>query len=111
AAFPRLACSTDTDTGLYFAGSDVLGLATGGTQRVLIGSSGDMSVSGTFTSYGESTFIGTSTTTVPLSAKMVPSQTSDVFQIRDATDVAKIRAVPNGTAVDWRVTGSIVCSN
>ena len=47
ASAPVIAFASDTDTGLYFLGSDQVALATGGTQRLLIAADGSLSVAGT----------------------------------------------------------------
>ena len=41
---PALRCSTDTNTGIYFSGSDAMGFTTGGTSKVHIDSSGNLGV-------------------------------------------------------------------
>ena len=41
ATTPSFSNSDDTDTGLFLPGSDVLGLTTGGTERMRIDSSGE----------------------------------------------------------------------
>jgi hypothetical protein len=47
AAAPSIAFSVDPDTGIYRVGADQLGFATGGANRMTIGSTGDVSLAST----------------------------------------------------------------
>jgi hypothetical protein len=44
---PSFSFSTDTNSGLYSGGSDIVRIATGGTDRVTVASNGDVNVGGT----------------------------------------------------------------
>jgi hypothetical protein len=46
AGAPSHSASADTNTGIFFDGSDTIRFSTGGTERVVIGSGGSMSVTG-----------------------------------------------------------------
>ncbi|WP_437205740.1 hypothetical protein [Planctomicrobium sp. SH664] len=45
----RLSCVTDTNTGIYFSGSDGIGLATGGVARLTISDTGVVDIPGSLT--------------------------------------------------------------
>jgi hypothetical protein len=49
AALPGIAVSGDTNTGIYSPGADQIGIATGGTSRIVVDASGNVNIdSGTF---------------------------------------------------------------
>lgn len=65
ATAPALAfASGDGDNGIYLAGTDTVGISTGGTQRVTVNGSGDVSISGSLTVSGTTTTIESTTLTV-----------------------------------------------
>ena len=65
AAAPSLAFgSGDGDNGIYLAGTDTVGISTGGTQRVTVNASGDVSISGSLIVSGTTTTIESTTVTV-----------------------------------------------
>ena len=49
AAAPALAFSSDQANGVYLAGTDTVGISTGGTQRVTVDGSGNVTISGDLT--------------------------------------------------------------
>ena len=64
AAAPALAFESDDGNGIYLAGTDTVGISTGGTQRVTVNGSGDVSISGSLTVSGTTTTIESTTVTV-----------------------------------------------
>ena len=46
ASAPALSFTSDTDTGMFREGADILALTTGGTKRVTVGSGGDVTLTG-----------------------------------------------------------------
>lgn len=64
ASAPGLAFESDDGNGIYLAGTDTVGIATGGAQRVTVNASGDVSISGNLTVSGTTTTIDSTTLTV-----------------------------------------------
>ena len=64
AAAPGLAFESDDGNGIYLAGTDTVGISTGGTERVTVNASGDVSISGSLTVAGTTTTIESTTVTV-----------------------------------------------
>tara|TARA_Y100000015_G_scaffold19097_1_gene18514 strand:+ start:512 stop:1579 length:1068 start_codon:yes stop_codon:yes gene_type:complete len=64
AAAPGLAFESDDGNGIYLAGTDTVGISTGGTQRVTVNASGDVSISGSLTVSGTTTTVESTTVTV-----------------------------------------------
>ncbi len=64
AAAPGLAFESDDGNGIYLAGTDTVGISTGGTERVTVNASGDVSISGSLTVAGATTTIESTTVTV-----------------------------------------------
>ena len=64
AAAPGLAFESDDGNGIYLAGTDTVGISTGGTERVTVNASGDVSISGSLTVAGATTTIESTTITV-----------------------------------------------
>ena len=67
AAAPSFYSGTDTDTGLYFSAADEVSVATGGTQRVVVNSSGQVG-------------IGTSSPTANLHGSVSSGNFSTIFE-------------------------------
>ena len=64
AAAPALAFSSDQANGIYLAGTDTVGITTGGTQRVTVGASGNVIISGDLTVQGATTTVESTTVTI-----------------------------------------------
>ena len=64
AAAPALAFSSDQANGVYLAGTDTVGISTGGTQRVTVDGSGNVSISGDLTVNGATTTVESTTVTI-----------------------------------------------
>ena len=64
AAAPGLAFESDDGNGIYLAGTDTIGISTGGTERVTVNASGDVNISGSLTVAGTTTTIESTTVTV-----------------------------------------------
>ena len=64
AAAPALAFSSDAANGVYLAGTDTVGISTGGTQRVTVDGSGNVSISGDLTVSGATTTVESTTVTI-----------------------------------------------
>ena len=62
AAAPALAFGSDAANGVYLAGTDTVGIATGGTQRVTVDGSGNVTISGDLTVSGATTTVESTTT-------------------------------------------------
>lgn len=73
---PALTFRTDPNTGVYSGGADILKLATGGTDRVTIGSSGSVTLSSTLSVTGTSTLTGAATLNNSLSVAGLVTLTS-----------------------------------
>jgi len=50
ASLPQVACNSDLNTGMFYPGTDTLAFTTGGTERLRIGSSGEVTIPGQITS-------------------------------------------------------------
>lgn len=64
AAAPALAFSSDQANGIYLAGTDTVGITTGGTQRVTVDASGNVLISGDLTVQGATTTVESTTVTI-----------------------------------------------
>ncbi len=64
AAAPALAFSSDQANGIYLAGTDTVGITTGGTQRVTVDASGNVIISGDLTVQGATTTVESTTVTI-----------------------------------------------
>ena len=64
AAAPALAFSSDAANGVYLAGTDTVGISTGGTQRVTVDGSGNVTISGDLTVNGATTTVESTTVTI-----------------------------------------------
>jgi len=64
AAAPALAFSSDQANGIYLAGTDIVGITTGGTQRVTVDASGNVIISGDLTVQGATTTVESTTVTI-----------------------------------------------
>ena len=64
AAAPALAFSSDQANGIYLAGTDTVGITTGGTQRFTVDASGNVIISGDLTVQGATTTVESTTVTV-----------------------------------------------
>jgi hypothetical protein len=64
AAAPALAFSSDAANGVYLAGTDTVGISTGGTQRVTVDGSGNVTISGDLTVSGANTTVESTTVTI-----------------------------------------------
>ena len=64
AAAPALAFGSDAANGVYLAGTDTVGIATGGTQRVTVDGSGNVTISGDLTVSGATTTVESTTVTI-----------------------------------------------
>ena len=64
AAAPALAFSSDAANGVYLAGTDTVGISTGGTQRVTVDGSGNVTISGDLTVSGATTTVESTTVTI-----------------------------------------------
>ena len=64
AAAPALAFSSDQANGVYLAGTDTVGISTGGTQRFTVDGSGNVSISGDLTVSGATTTVESTTVTI-----------------------------------------------
>ena len=93
AAAPSLYSGSDTDTGIYAPASDEFGIATGGTSRVVIDSSGN---------------IGIGTTTVDSKLHVVESTVSGKTTV--LTLEAAGAAADDGPAIDFIPNGSSLVS-
>ena len=92
---PSLTNSGDTDTGLYFSGADEVSLATGGTQRLSVNSSGHLNHNGS-----ASADINALTSSSAITIDMSTAQNHSVTLAHNTTfDIS------NGTAGQ---TGSII---
>lgn len=92
---PSLTNSGDTDTGLYFSGADEVSLATGGTQRLSVNSSGHLNHNGS-----ASADINALTSSTAITIDMSTAQNHSVTLAHNTTfDIS------NGTAGQ---TGSIL---
>ena len=64
AAAPALAFSSDQANGVYLAGTDTVGISTGGTQRVTVDGSGNVTISGDLQVNGATTTVQSTTVTI-----------------------------------------------
>ena len=64
AAAPALAFSSDKANGVYLAGTDTVGISTGGTQRVTVDGSGNVTISGGLTVEGQTTTVESTIVTI-----------------------------------------------
>ena len=64
AAAPALAFSSDQANGVYLAGTDTVGISTGGTQRFTVDGSGNVAISGDLTVSGTTTTVESTTVTI-----------------------------------------------
>ena len=64
AAAPSLSFASDAANGLFLASSDTVGIATGGTQRVTVDGSGNVTISGDLTVSGATTTVESTTVTI-----------------------------------------------
>ena len=64
AAAPALAFSSDAANGVYLAGTDTVGISTGGTQRVTVDGSGNVTISGGLTVEGQTTTVESTIVTI-----------------------------------------------
>ena len=64
AAAPALAFSSDAANGVYLAGTDTVGISTGGTQRVTVDGSGNVTISGNLQVDGATTTVQSTTVTI-----------------------------------------------
>ena len=64
AAAPSLSFASDAANGIYLASSDTVGIATGGTQRVTVDGSGNVTISGDLTVSGATTTVESTTVTI-----------------------------------------------
>ena len=64
AAAPALAFSSDQANGVYLAGTDTVGISTGGTQRVTVDGSGNVTISGGLTVEGQTTTVESTIVTI-----------------------------------------------
>jgi len=64
AAAPALAFSSDAANGVYLAGTDTVGISTGGTQRVTVDGSGNVTISGDLQVDGATTTVQSTTVTI-----------------------------------------------
>ena len=64
AAAPALAFSSDAANGVYLAGTDTVGISTGGTQRFTVDGSGNVTISGGLTVEGQTTTVESVTVTI-----------------------------------------------
>ena len=94
AAAPALAFSSDQANGVYLAGTDTVGISTGGTQRVTVDGSGNVTISGDLQVDGATTTVQSTTVTIDdknieLGSVASPSNTTDVgggITLKGATD-------------------------
>ena len=61
---PGIAFESDDGNGIYLAGTDTVAISTGGTQRLSINASGDVTIPGSLTVDGTTTTINSTTLTV-----------------------------------------------
>ena len=64
AAAPALSFGSDAANGLFLASSDTVGIATGGTQRVTVDGSGNVTISGDLQVNGATTTVQSTTVTI-----------------------------------------------
>ena len=64
AAAPALAFSSDAANGVYLAGTDTVGISTGGTQRFTVDGSGNVTISGGLTVEGQTTTVESTIVTI-----------------------------------------------
>ena len=64
AAAPSLSFASDAANGLFLASSDTVGISTGGTQRVTVDGSGNVTISGDLTVSGATTTVESTTVTI-----------------------------------------------
>ena len=64
AAAPALAFSSDAANGVYLAGTDTVGISTGGTQRFTVDGRGNVAISGDLTVSGTTTTVESTTVTI-----------------------------------------------
>lgn len=64
AAAPALAFSSDQANGVYLAGTDTVGISTGGTQRFTVDGSGNVTISGDLTVNGATTTVESTIVTI-----------------------------------------------
>ena len=64
AAAPSLSFASDAGNGVFLAGTDTVGISTGGTQRVTVDGSGNVTISGDLTVSGATTTVESTTVTI-----------------------------------------------
>ena len=64
AAAPALSFASDAANGVYLAGTDTVGISTGGTQRVTVDGSGNVTISGGLTVEGQTTTVESTVVTI-----------------------------------------------
>ncbi|WP_291812503.1 hypothetical protein, partial [Limnobacter sp.] len=64
AAAPSLSFASDAGNGVFLAGTDTVGISTGGTQRVTVDGSGNVTISGDLQVDGATTTVQSTTVTI-----------------------------------------------
>ena len=64
AAAPSLSFASDAGNGVFLAGTDTVGISTGGTQRVTVDGSGNVTISGGLTVEGQTTTVESTIVTI-----------------------------------------------
>ena len=64
AAAPAFSFESDAGNGVFLAGTDTVGISTGGTQRVTVDGSGNVTISGDLTVSGATTTVESTTVTI-----------------------------------------------
>src|SRR5262245_5736031 len=88
---PGFQFQSDTDTGLYHSAADTFQLVTGGTARI--------TVSASIAATGGLTVTATDVNTVPILAKGVSGQVSNLLEARDNTPTTRLAMGPDGSLI------------